>query len=429
VTPSSAAKVVSRIFLAFLLASAILSAQAQTFTVLHTFKGADGASPEGALVLDNAGNIYGTTVGGGSGNCSELGMGCGTAFMLNKAGQEVGLYSFKGTNGYGPMAGLLRDAAGNLYGTTINGGEVTDTCGGVEAGGCGVAFRLTKIGKEDLYKFKGTPDGYFPESALVKDTQGNFYGTTYMGGANGLGSVFKIDARGEETILYSFAGPPSGGGDGAFSREGVIRDAAGNLYGVADAGAYDAGVVYELDASGNETLLYNFTGLSDGGGPASVLLLDSDGNLYGTTTGGGNLACQGGGGCGVVFELSPQPGGTWTEAVLYTFCSLENCADGERPLSGPLVMDSTGNLYGATYFGGAYRNCDGDGCGVVFKLDTTGDETVLHSFTGGADGALPYAGVTMDKSGNLYGATQGGVGYASPLTLAASCSRSSRKFI
>jgi uncharacterized repeat protein (TIGR03803 family) len=385
----------------------LTAAPAQTFKVLHTFKGSDGASPEGALVLDNAGNIYGTTVGGGSGNCSELGMGCGTAFMLNRAGKEVGLYSFKGGNGYGPMAGLLRDAAGNFYGTTINGGEITDTCGGVEAGGCGVAFRLTKTGKEVLYKFKGTPDGYFPESSLVKDAAGNFYGTTYLGGTNGLGAVFKIDAAGKESILYSFAGPPAGGGDGVSPNEGVIRDPAGNLYGVASAGAYDAGVVYRLDAFGNETLLYNFTGGSDGGGPDSVLLLDPEGNLYGTTEGGGNSNC-GIDGCGVVFELSPQPGGAWTETVLYSFCTLPNCADGERPLTGPLIMDADGNIYGTTYFGGTSKRCNGDTCGVVFKLDTAGHETVLHSFTGGADGALPYAGVTMDSSGALYGTTQGG---------------------
>ncbi len=356
-------------------------------------------------------NVYGTTSGGGTGtkcpNYSDF--GCGTAFVLNKTGKEIGLYSFNGSNGAGPYAGLLRDPSGNFFGTTLAGGTDAQACGGTQGFGCGVAFRLTRTGKEILYEFKGTPDGESPESPLVEDTAGNFYGTTYQGGADGLGSVFKIDAAGKETVLHSFAGPPEGGGDGALSYTGVILDAADNLYGVtASGGAFGAGVVYRLSAAGQETLLYSFTGSSDGGGPDSVLLSDPQGNLYGTTTGGGNLACQGGDDCGVIFELSPQPGGTWTEAVLDTFSSLENWADGERPLRGPLVMDLTGNLYGTTYFGGAYRNCDGDGCGVVFELGATGAETVLHSFTGGSDGANPFSGLATDSFGNLYGTTQAG---------------------
>lgn len=406
---SCAVKAAFAIFLAFWLLSAFLptQARAQTFTVLHTFHGSDGASPEGVVIRDGAGNIYGTTVGGGSGRCSEF--GCGAAFMLNKAGKEVALYSFNGGNGYGPMAGLLLDAAGNFYGTTIDGGKITQTCGGVQAGGCGVAFRLTRTGKETFYEFRGTPDGYFPESVLVEDGAGNLYGTTYLGGAYGLGTVFKIDTAGKETVLHSFAGPPEGGGDGAFSYTGVILDASGNLYGVTvGGGAYGAGVVYKLNASGEETLLYSFSGGSDGDGPDSVLLFDPQGNLYGTTkNGGSSVVCDGG--CGTVFELSPGNGnGGWKETVLYSFCSLSDCADGEQPLTGPLVRDSDGNLYGTTYFGGTYRNCNGDACGVVFKLDTTGNETVLHSFTGGSDGAFPYAGLTMDGSGNLYGTAQAG---------------------
>jgi uncharacterized repeat protein (TIGR03803 family) len=209
--------------------------------------------------------------------------------------------------------------------------------------------------------------------------------------------------------LHSFAGPPEGGGDGAFLYEGVIRDTAGNLYGVTAAGgASGAGTVFKVDSSGSETLLYSFSGGSDGGDPDSVLLLDSQGNLYGTTANGGSSdVCDGG--CGTVFELSPQSGGNWAETVVYSFCSLENCADGQQPVGGPLVKDSVGNIYGNTIFGGSYRNCNGDSCGVIFKLDTAGKETVLHSFTGGADGAFPVAGLTLDSSGNLYGtAWQGG---------------------
>jgi uncharacterized repeat protein (TIGR03803 family) len=382
--------------------------QATKFKVLHTFHGKDGSFPTGTLVRDSSGNIYGTTGGGGTGGCD--GYGCGTVFKMNNAGKEIWLYSFKGASQIDPTAGLLRDASGNLYGTTENGGKITKTCGGVQGGGCGTVFRVDKNGQgTTLYKFKGTPDGYFPQALLVKDSAGNLYGTSYLGGVDGIGAVFKLDANGKETILHSFAGPPEGGGDGAFLYEGVIRDTAGNLYGVTAAGgASGAGTVFKVDSSGSETLLYSFSGGSDGGDPDSVLLLDSQGNLYGTTANGGSSdVCDGG--CGTVFELSPQSGGNWAETVVYSFCSLENCADGQQPVGGPLVKDSVGNIYGNTIFGGSYRNCNGDSCGVIFKLDTAGKETVLHSFTGGADGAFPVAGLTLDSSGNLYGtAWQGG---------------------
>jgi uncharacterized repeat protein (TIGR03803 family) len=329
---------------------------------------------------------------------------------MNKVGKELWLYSFKGTNEIDPSAGLLRDASGNLYGTTVNGGKIRKTCGGIQAGGCGMVYKVDKKGKWTvLYRFEGFPnDGYFPETILAEDGAGNLYGVTNEGGTSNFGTVFRVDPTGKESILHDFAGPPNGGGDGASPSAGLTLDDAGNLYGVTGGGgAYGAGTVFELDNTGTETLLYSFTGGSDGGGPDSVLIFDSLGNLYGTTRGGGSSSvCDGG--CGTVFELSPDSGG-WTETALYSFCSLSGCADGERPLTGPLVRDSAGNIYGTTLFGGAYRNCNGDACGVVFKLDPAGKETVLHSFTGGRDGAFPYAGLTMDNSGSLYGtAWQGG---------------------
>lgn len=396
---STATKAICALLLTLALSFA---AKAQTFTVLHTFNGKNGAEPVGTVVLDGAGNIYGTTGTGGIGPCAD---GCGAAFMLTKTGKQVGVFSFNGTDGLNPYAGLLHETNGNFYGTTVYGGDTN--CN--PPYGCGTVFRLSKTGRETiLHKFTGTPDGWFPEALLVGDSSGNLYGTTYLGGTSGLGAIFKIDTSGKETILYSFAGPPEGGGDGAFSYEGVIRDASGNLYGVTSrGGTFGAGVVYELDAAGNETLLYSFTGGTDGSDPDSVLLLDSQGNLYGTTASGGNSEC-GGTGCGVVFELSRQSGGGWSETVLYTFCSVANCTDGEEPGVGPLIMDSSRALYGTTTRGGTYHNCNGDSCGVVFKLDATRKEAVLHSFTGGADGANPVVGLAMDNSGNLYGATQAG---------------------
>jgi uncharacterized repeat protein (TIGR03803 family) len=408
--PFSAAKPIFVIFLTLLLASIVVPAQTQAtkFKVLHTFHGSDGVNPIGQLVLDAAGNIYGTTGEGGSGKCSGT-PGCGTVFKMSRAGREIWLYSFDGGDGDTPLAGLLRDADGNFYGTTGYGGKINNhICPDGEA--CGVVFKLDDTGKNETvrHKFAGPPDGYISEALLVGDSGGNLYGTTLWGGHDGWGTVFDVDSAGKETILHSFAGPPDGGGDGAYVYTGIIRDETGNLYGVTDAGGeYGGGTVFKLDSAGEETLLYSFACGADGCGPNSVLLRDDAGNLYGTTEEGGNDQC-GGYGCGVVFELSPQSDGSWTESVLYVFCSISNCADGSLPWKGPLVRDANGNLYGTTMWGGTSR-CNGSGCGVVFKLDTTGKETVLHSFAGEPDGSYPYSGLAVDSSGNLYGAAlQGG---------------------
>jgi len=400
-TPTEA---VSATFLLLLLALVIPShLLAQQFKVLHTFHGPDGSFPTDVLIRDSTGYLYGTTEGGGNGGCG--GYGCGTVFKMNGEGKESWLYSFRGTTEIDPSAGLLRDRAGNLYGTTIYGGKITKSCGGSEVGGCGTVYRVTKTGRGSvLYKFKGTPDGFWPESLLAGDSAGNIYGTTYEGGSNQSGTVFKLDTNGVETVLYNF----SGSVDGCSPYPGVILDSVGNTYGAAtDCGAYGYGVVFEVDSSGNETVLHSFSSGLDGANPGSVLLFDSKGNLYGTTAHGGNSEC-GGTGCGTVFELSPDGNRGWTERVLYAFCSVTGCTDGEEPITGPLVMDASGNIYGTTYFGGSYRNCNEDACGVVFKLAPDGNETVLHSFTGGSDGAFPVAGLVIDSSRKLYGTTQQG---------------------
>jgi|SRR5580698_4101106 uncharacterized repeat protein (TIGR03803 family) len=392
------------ILITLLLASAIAPAQTQTskFKVLHTFRGApnDGAAPWGVLIRDGDGSFYGTTTSGGSGRgfCTNY-SGCGTAFKFDKAGTKTWLHSFAFPEGWSPEAGLLRDKRGNLYGTTDAGG---DTACYYDSDGCGTLFKLDTTGKETvLHKFTGDPDGWGPgEQPMVEDASSNLYGTTVSGGKYGFGSIFRIDKAGDETVLYSFTCYSDGCGP-----NGVILDASGNLYGVAFDGGVafgnsGYGVVFELDRSGNLTVLHTFESGADGANPDSALVFGSTGNLYGTTQNGGSGEC-GGTGCGTIFELSPKDG-NWSETVLYSFCSLSGCTDGERPLFGPLVIDNSGNIYGTTYFGGKAED------GVVFKLDNSRHETVLHSFTGGKDGAYPVTGMIRDNAGNLYGTAVGG---------------------
>jgi uncharacterized repeat protein (TIGR03803 family) len=393
------------IIAAFVLAMAVSAqpAQAQNykFKVLHTFHGKDGNEPDAQLVRDQSGNLYGTTGEGGSNQCGNI--GCGTAFKMDKNGKILWLHSFDGPHGSSPYAGLLLQKNGNLYGTTTLGGDTN--CNAPY--GCGEVFKLDKDGKATvLYGFKGHPtDGWEPTALLIEDSLGNLYGTTAMGGESDLGTVFKLNTRNKESILYNFKGPIGGGGDGAYPGEGVIRDTAGNLYGgTAEGGDDGKGTVFKVDSSGNESVLYSFSGGLDGAFETAVLVMDSTGNLYGTTSYGGYAGC--GYQCGSVFELI----GGVEETTLYTFCSLNNCEDGERPSAAPVVRDKQGNLYGTTIFGGKYTcTTNGLGCGVVFKLDTAGNETVIHDFTGGADGAFPAAGLLLDSSGVLYGtASQGG---------------------
>jgi uncharacterized repeat protein (TIGR03803 family) len=360
------------------------------------------------LIRDGAGNLYGTTQnGGGSGACYR---GCGTVFKLSPTGGETVLHSFSGEDGSDLYAGLIGDAAGNLYGTTAIGGVVSTAC---PSRNCGVVFKLGPTGTETvLHTFAGYPtDGANPFAALLRDAAGNLYGTTNAGGAfspcfqtlfnNGCGTVFEVSATGTETVLYSF----SGGADGADPFAELIRDAAGNLYGTTVGGGPSSvcgggcGTVFKLSPSGTETVLHTFSGGADGGAPVAGLIRDAAGNLYGTTTSGGsvNRLCLGDGDtCGVVFRLSP----TGTETVLHSFTR----GDGANPNAG-LIADSAGNLYGTTEFGGAY------GRGVVFELSRCDsapsgyDFKVLYSFTGGADGAFPIARLVRDATGNLYGTT------------------------
>ena len=246
---------------------------AGTESVVYSFKGGttDGDSPFGQLIMDTAGNLYGTTSGGGAN-------GDGTVFKITAAGTESVLHSFVGgtTDGQQPIAGLVMDSAGNLYGTTSFGGENDD----------GTVFKISAGGTASiLYSFKGgTTDGKVPDSGVIMDGAGNLYGTTSMGGANGDGTVYEISAAGTESILHSFDGYPT---DGQLPWAGLAMDNAGNLYGTTtEGGANDDGTVFKIDAAGAETVLYSFKGgTTDGQGPFSSLIIDGAGNLYGTTEG------------------------------------------------------------------------------------------------------------------------------------------------
>jgi uncharacterized repeat protein (TIGR03803 family) len=394
--PMKSCKFLTPVLFALLLTCLSLPTRAQTYKVLHTFTGApsDGAGPIDTLARDSAGNLYGTTEGGGSGVCGQF--SCGTVFALSKTGRELGVFSFNGEDGDAPAGGLFRDAVGNLYGTTQAGGAHSCQNGSYSAG-CGTVFQLSKTGKIRYYSFSGQPDGEFPDSTPV-EFSGSLYGTTSIGGSLGLGTIYKIDGRGRETVLYSFKDQS----DGCDPDPGVTVDSKGNLYGVTfDGGSGGScnnsyGTAYELDVAGNFTVLYGFGG-HVGANPDAALILDSQGNLYGTAKDGGNSDD------GTVFELSPGNNGIWSGRALYSFCSLPLCADGDGPLGGVVRDVVSGNIYGTTFFGGAY------GGGTVFQLTPSGQETVLYSFTGGTDGAYPFGGLTLDASGNLYGTnTYGG---------------------
>jgi uncharacterized repeat protein (TIGR03803 family) len=310
-----------------------------TETVLHSFIGgaSDGAYPNASVLRDTAGNLYGTTSYGGSLTCN-----CGVVFEISPKGKETVLHVFSGTDGEVPYAGLIRDGAGNLYGTAAYGGTY----------GAGVVFKLDSSGNETiLHTFSyGTTDGAFPYGTLIRDAAGNLYGTTENGGSGGGGIVFKLDPSGNETVLHNFAG---GASDGATPRSALIRDAAGNLYGTTQLGGRaNFGTIFRLDPTGHFTLLHSFAG-ADGSLPYAGLTRDSAGNLYGTTYQGGDFSCAAYG-CGVIFQVNHS--GQFS--VIHTFTGF---TDGAYPEAG-LTVDSAGNLYGTTSWGGSSYS------GTVFEL-------------------------------------------------------------
>jgi uncharacterized repeat protein (TIGR03803 family) len=372
-------------------------AHAQQFTVLYNFAGPpDGGVPEASMIYVGGmpsrvsavpvGTLYGTTTVGGTGDCTMEGhiTGCGTVFEVSGARETV-LYSFQGgTDGWAPLGGLVRDKRGNLYGTAADGG----------AYGYGMVFKLAGKAKTILYSFQGTPDGAYPATTLTQDSEGNLYGTTDGGGANGVGgTVFKLDPSGNETVLYSFCSELECA-DGESPRGSLLMEASGDLFGTTYFGGnVGAGTVFKVDTKGIETVLHSFCttpgDCPDGAYPEGGPAIDSTGNLYGTTTGGGVEGQP----YGNVFKLDPSG----QETVLHEFCSEPGCADGLQPIAG-VIIDAQGNLFGTT---GA----------TVFEIDATGNFRIVYTFTGLPGPVEPVGGLTMDPKGNLYGtASQGGPG-------------------
>ncbi len=338
---------------------------------------------------------------------------------LAPAIQENVIFGFQSNYDYAQEPNsLVQDAAGNFYGTTQYGGDGTNPeC--VERDfpiGCGTVFELSpqKGGgwsEQVLYNFGVTAnDGIIPDGGLVLDAAGNLYGTASQGGNDSWGTAFELlrqqDGSWSEQVLYNFGSAP---GDGAAPRGSLVFDAVGNLYGA------NGSTVYELSpqagGSWTEAILHTFAGSPDGENVNGNLIWDPAGNLYGTTVNGGiNEPCGSGLGCGTVFELSPESGGVWQETVLYAF---HGHVDGYEP-NAPLALDSAGNLYGITAFGGGHTACHGRGCGVAFELSPRSrggwSESALWNFSQPEKGAIPQGGLINDAAGNLYGTTAAGGG-------------------
>lgn len=384
----------SRILSRSLVLAALLAATAwaaDSTKLIYSFAGnSDGEYLDTELVRDSVGNLYGTSVQGGT-------FGGGTVFQVTPAGVHTVLYNFTGgTDGGEPYKGVTLDAQGNLYGTTVAGGS------GSCDGGCGVVFKLTNSGggwtESVVHSFTGGSDGSGPGSPVTLDKSGNLYGTTPTGGANGMGVVYEIRPSGTSwklRVIHAF----TGGADGAGGSAGkLLADQAGNLYGTCTSGGVNGfGTVYEL--SPNQTAwkfatLYAFKDQPDGGLPYGSVVVDKQGNLYGTTYYAGVYDL------GTVYKLAHK-NGAWAESALYSF---KGGMDGANPISS-LVADASGNFYGTTSEGGS-SSC---GCGVIFKMTLTSTgrwkESVVYRFPGSPEAGQAYNGMVTDSAGNFYGAT------------------------
>jgi|HubBroStandDraft_6_1064221.scaffolds.fasta_scaffold07097_6 uncharacterized repeat protein (TIGR03803 family) len=370
----------------------VSSAQAQTYSVVYNFAGApDGATPNGRLMQDAAGNFYGVTRFGGAHKK-------GTIFKLDTSGTETVLYSFTGKADGASPVGLYLDTDGTLYGTADSGGDLSCK---LSTTGCGTVFKLsTGNVLTVLHTFSDGSDGAYPNDTLVS-INGVLYGTADDGASTAscgsCGLIFKVTKGGTFSVVYAF----TGGTDG-YDPQDLIRDAAGNLYGAAASGGSGGyGVVFEYDTAGNLVILYSFDGGTGGGNPEGRIIRDVNGNIHGTTYIGGSTKCTTLG-CGVLYRLDTAV----TETVLHTFTTNP---DGVNPLNN--LLDVSGSLYGTTY-GGGDSSCSplSHGCGVLFEFGNTGEYSVIHSFTGGDDGGF-VGDLTLGADGSIYGTTQeGGTG-------------------
>jgi uncharacterized repeat protein (TIGR03803 family) len=389
------------------------NAQPASETVLYSFCSqancTDGANPESKLIFDASGNLIGTTIlGGVVDGC--YGNGCGTVFKLAPDGTESVLHAFTGAVGDGalPFGGLVPGQFGSFYGTTQENGEIGYF-------GNGTVYEVAADGTETvLHYFDSERRGWNPTGELTQTNKHNFYGSTVSGGykrspcgSMGCGTVFNVHANGRFNLLYRF----SGGTDGGEPDGGVIVDNTGTLYVTTSIRgntgcsgyAFGCGSIDKIAPDGTLTVLHTFLGGSDGAVPEGELIADGDGNFYGTTVAGGDCKASLNG-CGTVYEFT----GSGNETVLYSF---KAGSDGAFPYTG-VVRDKRGHSYGVTASGGN-TGCGGGGCGTVFEISPSGKEKILYTFTGGDDGANPYAGLLMGPHGALYGTTEFGGAYGS----------------
>jgi uncharacterized repeat protein (TIGR03803 family) len=372
-----------------------------SYRVVYRFRYTrEGGHPKGSLI-DVNGTLYGTTLFGGGGACYiSGGTGCGTVYRLDPtSGSKKVLYSFRGgsSDGAYPVGGLI-DVNGTLYGTTTYGG------GGCGNYGCGTVFSVSTTGTETmLHSFDHQSDGQWPFASLI-DVNGTLYGATEYGGQSSCdcGTVYTISTSGSEKVLYTFGAKP----DAQYPVAGLL-DVKGTLYGTTLVGGSSGyGTVYSITTTGSEKVLHSFGNSPDGARPTAGLI-DVSGILYGTTTTGGTTGCVNSfySGCGIVYSVTTSG----KEKVLYSFVPTN---DGAYDPSVGLV-DVNGMMYGTAAAYGNGVGCNNNGCGIVYSVSTNGDETALHVFNGGSDGAYPDAAM-IDVDGALYGTTSNGGGSNCP---------------
>jgi len=370
-----------------LLTFAAQTAVAQTYTILYTFQGGtDGGFPNAGVYRDSSGNLYGiTNTAGNRNDCNDY--GCGTVYKLTPSGQLSVLHTFTGGADGWPNAtwgSLIPDPAGNLYGVASIGG-LRDN---------GTVFQVTPSGGFTVrHTFPSSNnDGLGPQFSLLRDaTTGLIYGTTFNGGAHNFGAVFVLSNAGigADIVVHSFDFS-----DGAFPQGSVASDGQGNLYGTAGQGGTDnCGVAFKMRTIGTGyTVLHNFACAPDGYFPGSVVL-DAQGNMYGGTQEGGDAPACPGFGCGIIFKVTPSG----QETILHTFRGPEGAVPNE------LMWGADGNLWGTTAGGGTHDQ------GTIFKITTGGTYTDVYNFEGGLNGGVPYAGLTQDPEGNFYSTVGGGI--------------------